>query len=84
MSKEITNNELENVSDRQLHGLAETLGCKPSLVIEIWQKLNLDSNEDPHELASLRSVVKQYETMIDMTEEILSKTDALPVNLLIK
>ena len=70
--------EFNSVFDKQVSDLAQALGCKPGLVIEIWQKLHLDVNEDPHELASLKSIVKQYDTMIDMTEEILSKTDALP------
>ena len=78
MSKEIADNDLESVSDRQIQGFTEALDCESILALEIWRKLHLDINEGPHELASLRSVVKQYKAMIDMTEDIISKVNALP------
>ena len=60
--------------------LTTTLGCSLSLVQQIWQGLHLDINEDPNELIELKAIVKQYRSLLQLTDRISSKVDNLPDN----
>jgi hypothetical protein len=60
--------------------LTTTLGCSPSLVQQVWQRLHIDINEDPNELIELKAIVKQYRSLVQSTERIVTKVDGLPDN----
>ena len=60
--------------------LVTTLGCSPSLVQQVWQRLHLDINEDPNELIELKAIVKQYRSLVQSTDRISAKVDGLPDN----
>ena len=60
--------------------LTTVLGCSPSLVQQIWQRLHLDINEDPNELIELKAIVKQYRSLLQSTDRISAKVDSLPNN----
>ena len=60
--------------------LATTLGCSPSLVQQVWQRLHIDINEDPNELIELKAIVKQYRSLVQSTDRISTKVEGLPDN----
>ncbi|MDB9890018.1 hypothetical protein OAD74_01355 [Alphaproteobacteria bacterium] len=60
--------------------MTTTLGCSPSLVQQVWQRLHIDINEDPNELIELKAIVKQYRSLVQSTDRISAKVDGLPDN----
>ena len=60
--------------------LTTALGCSPSLVQQVWQRLHIDINEDPNELIELKAIVKQYRSLVQSTDRISAKVDSLPDN----
>ena len=60
--------------------LTAALGCSPSLVQQVWQRLHIDINEDPNELIELKAIVKQYRSLVQSTERISTKVAGLPDN----
>ena len=60
--------------------LTTTLGCSPSLVQQVWQRLHIDINEDPNELIELKAIVKQCRSLVQSTDRISAKVEGLPDN----
>ena len=60
--------------------LTTTLGCSPSLVQQVWQRLHIDIYEDPNELIELKAIVKQYRSLLQSTDRISAKVEGLPDN----
>ena len=58
--------------------LTTALGCTPSLVQQVWQRLHIDINEYPNELIELKAIVKQYRSLLQSTDRISAKVDSLP------
>ena len=54
------------------------MGCCPSLVQQVWQRLHIDINEDPNELIELKAIVKQYRSLLQSADRINAKVDSLP------
>ena len=67
-------------ADRLVLELSELLNCKPEFVIQVWQRLHIDINEDPNELIELKAIVKQYRSLLQSTDRISAKVDSLPDN----
>ena len=58
--------------------LAEALVCKPELVRNVWQELQLDSFEDVHNIKQLAEIVKTYNQMKKLTNKLLELYESLP------
>lgn len=69
---------------RQDLGLAKALNCDASLVEEVWRQLKLDLGEDPNSLINLKSIVSQYQSLINSTERIHSRIGSLPSDELVR
>ena len=67
-------------SDTRARKLTTTLVCSPELVQQVWQRLNLNINEDPNELIELKAIVKQYRSLLQSTDRISAKVDSLSDN----
>ena len=65
-------------ADRLVLELSKLLNCKPEFVIQVWQRLHLDINEDPNELIELKAIVKQYRSLLQSTNRISTKVASLP------
>ena len=50
--------------------LAEALVCKPELVRNVWQELQLDSYEDVHDIKQLAEILKTYNQMKKLTNKL--------------
>ncbi len=58
--------------------LAEALVCKPELVRNVWQELQLDSYEDVHDIKQLAEILKTYNQMKKLTNKLLELYESLP------
>ena len=80
MTKDNEVYSLQASADRLVLELSELLNCKPEFVIQVWQRLHIDINEDPNELIELKAIVKQYRSLLQSTDRISAKVDSLPDN----
>jgi len=80
MTKDNEVYSLQASADRLVLELSELLNCKPEFVIQVWQRLHIDINEDPNELIELKAIVKQYRSLLQSTDRISAKVEGLPDN----
>ena len=73
-------NEFDPCFDIRKVRIAKALGCTPSLVQEIWDKLEIDLLEDPNDLGVIRETVKIYESASKLTDRLLKTLDTIPAD----
>lgn len=63
--------------DRTIDRIAELIGCPASLVLEVWQQLDLDQYDNKHALKELRDTADRYIKSLAAAERIQSELSGL-------